>query len=118
MTFRSMMRFIGQTCTVYAQVPEGASDAAGYPINEMVAVGLTFGRAKKASEQQIQAWLSLGVVASYVFITEDKTIENGQFILTSKDNRFFRVEGTGGMWYEAGTIPDHLDYPMIEARRR
>lgn len=100
-------------CTIMRQRTQGEANETGLPLNDLVMVRQSIGRLVRNSTRQVEAWRSLGIEATYEFITQDEDIENGQF-LKSVDLRLFRVVGTKAKVYAKGNIPYHLKYPLSE----
>jgi len=95
----------------------GLSDELGLPLGDTVLAGSGIkGRLTPPSTSQRAMWMSLGIVASYQFITYQSDIQNGDLLIV--DERTFRVVGTGGKTYAySDTIPSYYEYPLEEIRR-
>lgn len=95
---------------------ENETDEAGLPIHGLVDVIIGVpGRLFAANASQMNAWLALGVQATYNYVTSERGIENGNFL--EVDGRLFRVMGVNRKTMGKGAIPDIWEYPLAEASR-
>jgi len=115
----TMQRLIGEEPIAYLirQTSPNATNDSMLPLHTPAVLETIQGRLVLANASQIKAWSSLGIEASYTFISFNTTVKNGDYIKTS-DNRLFRViSGAGERVYGKGRIPSYRRYALQEESR-
>ncbi len=103
---------------VMRQARPGEVDENGLPTQRLVKDRNSTGRLVMNSGQQKEMWNALGIESDYTFVTQDESIQNGEFIeLGSYDGgtgRRWRVNGLNRLTYPIGNLPRHCTYGLQE----
>lgn len=104
------------TCILKRLPSYGEVDDEGKPLDAetLITVRQVVGRVMMPSgnQQLVYQQSALMVAVTYYFLTQDREIENGWFLVSGWDSRVFRFVGVGIPVYTKGNIPEHSKYPM------
>lgn len=88
-------------------------DGQGKPVDGLGKIDFIQGRFVALNADQIEAWRTKAVKATYEFITQDDRVRNGDFLQAVEDDRLFRVTSVGDRVYRKGSIPTFYKHAIV-----
>lgn len=105
---------------VMRQARPGEVDENGMPTHNLVKDRNTCGRLRMNNGIQKQMWFANGIESDYTFITQDESLQNGQFLelgvynAATRTGRRWEIVGFNALTYPIGNLPRHCSYALKE----